>query len=803
MNIRIIESDGSDLIELSGKLGLRAKMDQADVISTVTEILSEVKNGGDEAICRYSLKFDKVTMKPEQLRVTEDEIDSAMSKLAPDLLEILYKAKANILEFHEAQVTKDIVIDRGDGAYVSMIARPLKTAGVYVPGGTAPLPSSVLMNILPARAAGVPRIVMCTPPRADGSVDPMILAAARIAGASEVYRVGGAQAIAAMAYGTATVPAVDKICGPGNIYVNTAKRLVYGTVDIDMFAGPSEILIIADGTADPSYLAADLLSQAEHDKLASAILLTTDKTLAEQVALQVSLRAPLMPRSKILEASISDFCAIVVIPDLDIAFEFADILAPEHLELCISEPDKAISRISNAGAIFVGNYSPEPLGDYFAGPNHVLPTSGTARFFSPLNTSDFIKKTSIINYTQTALRRCYRDVAAFAEAEQLRCHAQALLVRFEGQGDGSSVLRQMNRPLDTKFWNENTRRLVPYVPGEQPEKPCIKLNTNENPYPPSGKVKEALERFAYERLRLYPDPGSKILKKTISGYYGVETDRIFIGNGSDEVLAMAFQAFFDCGDCGAQVAFPDITYSFYPVYSNLYSIRTKIIPLMEDFTIDLEAFKAFPGGIVIANPNAPTGIAISTEEIRGLVSSNLGRLVIIDEAYVDFGGQSAISLTGEFDNLLVISTVSKSRQLAGLRVGYAIGSPSLIKALECVRDSFNSYTVGTLSQVLATAAFEDGEWFERTRAKIIETRDWFTAELSELGFKTLPSKANFVFTASPDIDAGKLFELLREKGILIRYFDKPRIGGFLRISIGTDEEMRKISDAIKAILKGE
>lgn len=431
MNIRMIQSDGNNLSDLSIKLGLRAKMDQEEVISAVTEILNKVRYNGDEAVCFFTNRFDKIEMTPDRLRVTDEEIDSAIASLDPALLDVLYKAKANIYEFHKAQVTPEIVLDKGNGAKVSMLVRPLQTVGVYVPGGTAPLPSSVLMNILPAKAAGVPRIIMCTPPRVDGSVDPMILAAARIAGASEVYRVGGAQAIAAMAYGTASVPAVDKICGPGNIYVNTAKRLVYGKVDIDMFAGPSEILILADQTANPSYLAADLLSQAEHDKLASAILITDNLSLAEQVAKQVVERALQMPRKEILEVSLADYCAIVVIPDMEIAIEFANMLAPEHLELCISNPELAIPRLLTAGAIFIGNYSPEPLGDYFAGPNHVLPTSGTARFFSPLNTADFQKKTSVINYTKEALQACYRDVAIFAKAEKLDCHAQSMLVRFD------------------------------------------------------------------------------------------------------------------------------------------------------------------------------------------------------------------------------------------------------------------------------------------------------------------------------------------------------------------------------------
>jgi len=431
MNIKVIRSDGSNLADLSKKLGLRAKMDRQEVIAAVTEIIENVRSTGDEALCLYTGRFDKVAMTPDRLAVTKEEMEEALASLDPALQDVLYKAKANIEEFHKAQITPDIRLDKGDGASVRMIVRPLQTVGVYVPGGTAPLPSSVLMNILPARAAGVPRIVMCTPPRSDGSVDPMILAAARIAGASEVYRVGGAQAIAAMAYGTATVPVVDKICGPGNIYVNTAKRLVYGKVDIDMFAGPSEILILADKTANPAFLSADLLSQAEHDKLASAILITDDAILAERVARQVVLRAEQMPRREILEASLSDYCAIVVVPDLSVAARFANMLAPEHLELCLADPGPMIAKIFNAGAIFVGHYSPEPLGDYFAGPNHVLPTSGTARFFSPLNTADFQKKTSVIHYTKEALQKCYLDVAAFAGAEKLDCHAQSMLVRFD------------------------------------------------------------------------------------------------------------------------------------------------------------------------------------------------------------------------------------------------------------------------------------------------------------------------------------------------------------------------------------
>jgi len=312
-----------------------------------------------------------------------------------------------------------------------MLVRPLSVVGVYVPAGTAPLPSTVLMDAIPAKVAGVPRVILCSPPRKDGSLDPSILAAAQLSGVDEIYKIGGAQAIAAMAYGTATVPRVDKVCGPGNIYVNTAKRLLFGQIDIDMFAGPSEILIVADESANPEFVAADMLSQAEHDKLASAILLTTDLSLAEAVMQALDRRSEKSSRIHILAESMKDYCAIITVPSLEDAFAFSEELAPEHLELCVKNPDAWIGKIKNAGAIFVGNYSPESVGDYFAGPNHTLPTSGTARFFSPLNVGDFTKKISLIRYDEAMLKSCYEDIASFARAEGLEAHAQAVEVRFE------------------------------------------------------------------------------------------------------------------------------------------------------------------------------------------------------------------------------------------------------------------------------------------------------------------------------------------------------------------------------------
>ena len=431
MKCKYLEGTSSNLKEVCELLGLRGKMDLGPVIETVSAVIDDIRENGDAAVSKYTKKFDGCDIDSSNILVTKEEIDRAMAEVEPELLEVIKKAAANIRAFHEKQKEEGFMMDVAMGSKIGVRVRPLRIAGIYVPGGTAPLPSTVLMDVIPASVAGVGRVVFCTPPRKDGTIAPVILAAATIAGADEIYKVGGAQAIAAMAYGTETIPRVDKICGPGNIYVNTAKRLVFGQVDIDMFAGPSEILIIADETAVPEFVAADMLSQAEHDKIASAIVLTTSKELADKVYEAVDRRSEKSLRKDILEKSLATYCAIISCDSLDTAIAFSEELAPEHLELCVRDAEKVVDRIDNAGAVFLGNYTPEPLGDYFAGPNHTLPTSGTARFFSPLNTGDFYKKMSVLNYNEESLRECYKDVARFADSEGLECHASAVRVRFE------------------------------------------------------------------------------------------------------------------------------------------------------------------------------------------------------------------------------------------------------------------------------------------------------------------------------------------------------------------------------------
>lgn len=400
-----------------------------EVAEQVLSIIEDVRARGDEAVREYTRRFDKFV--PETVQVPQAEIDAAVASADPAFVAALQNAAHNIAAYHEKQLSHGFVMTDPNGTVIGQRVRGLHSVGLYVPGGTAAYPSTVLMNAIPAKIAGVKDIVVVTPPAKDGA-NPDILVAAAIAGVDRIFLAGGAQAIAALAYGTDTIPKVDKIVGPGNLYVATAKRLLYGVVDIDMVAGPSEILILADDSADPAYLAADLLSQAEHDVLASAILLTDSKAIADQTVEQLKRQTAAAPRRDIINASLQDYSAIIVCDTLDRAVELANEIAPEHLEVMTEEPMQYLGRLDNAGSVFLGKYSPEPLGDYYAGPNHVLPTSGTARFFSPLSVDSFIKKSSFISYTEQALKAAKDDIIRIAEREGLHAHANSVRVRFPG-----------------------------------------------------------------------------------------------------------------------------------------------------------------------------------------------------------------------------------------------------------------------------------------------------------------------------------------------------------------------------------
>ncbi len=426
--IKIVKADGVQEKALINQLKERSGEINKEVTETVSKILSDVKEYGDYSVREYTMKFDGSV--PESFEISKEEIDASTEKCDSDFVLALYRAADNIRDFHARQKQQSWLDPKENGVILGQRIRGLKRVGIYVPGGTAAYPSSVLMNAIPAKIAGVEEIIMVTPPAKDGTANPDILAAAKIAGVDRVFLMGGAQAVAALAYGTETVPKVDKIVGPGNIFVATAKKLLFGTVDIDMIAGPSEILVVADKTARPKFLAADLMSQAEHDKMASAILLTTSAEIANKTAEELERQAQTLSRKEIIEKSLDDFGAIIVCNSLDEAIDFANELAPEHLELAVENPVQYIGRVDNAGSVFLGHYAPEPLGDYYAGPNHVLPTSGTARFFSPLSVDSFVKKSSFIYYTEDALREAKDDIIKLADTEGLTAHANSIKVRF-------------------------------------------------------------------------------------------------------------------------------------------------------------------------------------------------------------------------------------------------------------------------------------------------------------------------------------------------------------------------------------
>lgn len=429
--MNITKANGKVEYELIENLKKRHRETSSKTIDIVTSIINGVKEGGDEAVREYTARFDGVL--PKKVVIEKEELKEYLNEVDEDFKNAIIKAKENIYDFHSRQTQQSWMTTNENGVIMGQRVRGLNRVGIYVPGGTAAYPSSVLMNAIPARIAGVKEIIMVTPPCKDGSPNPDIMAAAAVAGVDRVFLCGGAQAIAALAYGTEKIPKVDKIVGPGNIFVATAKKLLYGVVDIDMVAGPSEILIIADMNARPSFIAADLMSQAEHDKMASSILLTTSEVVARATQKEIEKQIKFLERQEIIEASFNKYGEIIVCENMEQAIEFANELAPEHLELCVDDPFKYIGMIDNVGSVFLGNWSPEPLGDYYAGPNHVLPTSGTARFFSPLSVDSFIKKSSFIYYTQDELYKAKNEIIKFAETEGLTAHANSIKVRFNNE----------------------------------------------------------------------------------------------------------------------------------------------------------------------------------------------------------------------------------------------------------------------------------------------------------------------------------------------------------------------------------
>ncbi len=753
----------------------------------VAQILASVREKGDEAVCDFTARFNGVRLGPAGLKVTAAEIKDAYKNTDEKFLDALHLALRNITAFHRRQLQYSWFESDESGSVLGQLVRPLHRVGMYVPGGKASYPSSVLMNAVPAKVAGVKEVAMVTPPAPDGSVSSQVLVAAAEAGVHEIYKIGGAQAVAALAYGTSTVPRVDKITGPGNIYVVLAKQQVYGRVDIDMIAGPSEILIIADETAEPAFIAADLLSQAEHDEMAAPVLLTPSRELAFRVQEEVAGQASLLLRKDILERSLGNYGAIVITGSIAEAFDLSNRFAPEHLELMLEEPLRWLSRVENAGAVFVGSHSPEPVGDYLAGPNHILPTGGTARFYSPLGVDSFLKKSSLIAYTDTALAKTGDAVIKMAAVEGLEAHANAVRIRLKKneQKKGIEGRHRMNTLFDAaKLAREDIRTLSPYDAPFYPD--LIKLDANENPYgfPPEVMAK-ITDELGTLNLSRYPDAMAQKLRESIAAYTGAGPENIMVGNGSDELILNIVLTFA----AGEKFAVTTPTFVMYEIQGRIAAGELVEIPRLDDFSIDVKSLKKVTAGngiklVFICTPNNPTGNAVPRETTEAVIR-NTDAIVVVDEAYGEFGGESCIPLLNRYPNLIVLRTFSKAFGMAGLRVGYLLAGRSIIKELLKVKQPFN---LNAFSQVSARLVLENPAPFRKRIELILKERDRLFKELSSLrGVEAFPSQANFILFRT-SLPAEEVYFGLLERGVLVRNISSPALSRCLRVSVGTPEE---------------
>lgn len=798
--MQVVKYGSAQLGEMLGATNAGAT-DGEEIASTVSGILEAVRLKGDQAVLDFTARFDGALLQESDFRVRPEELTEARESLEQEYREAIGAAKKCVTDFHRRCAPVSWKGRNPHGAIVGESFHPLERVGIYIPGGNVPLVSTVIMTVVPARVAKVGEIAVCTPPHQDGSIDRGLLATLDSCGVEEVYRIGGAQAVAAMAYGTETIRPVCKIFGPGNPYVIEAKRQVYGTVGIDLLPGPSEVMIVADGDSDLRYVTADLLAQAEHGFGGRIFLVSTSSEFIEAVNRNLEVEAAHLRHRETIEAVLESGYLAVLVDNLEQAVTVVNEVAPEHLEILLegSACSAFSKRVVNAGAILMGATTPAVLGDFTAGPSHTLPTGGSARYSSGLTLGDFFRRSSIVEYDESSLLQAKSVVEAFSALEGLDAHAKSLAVRFEGP---VSRLDDAGRKSESSgggsFVLPYIERLSPYVPGKQPEdKGWIKLNTNENPYPPSPRVAQAIQA-EIEGLRLYPNPMSARLRETIAQWLGFEERRVIVGNGSDDLLNLLFRAF--CGP-GNPAATMTPNYSLYSVLAGLQDAPFIEIPYARSMTLKRNAIvESGANLLLLSSPNAPTGVRAPIDELEALAAEFPG-LVVIDEAYVEFARESALPLLYRHENLVIVRTFSKSHSLAGLRVGFALATPEVITYLDRVRDSYN---VNRLSQVGAIAALRDCAYYDDHNRKIVERRERYRAALVERGWFAFPSEANFIFVEPVDQKgrrgrriAENLFEFLLERKILVRYFFGSSLtASFLRIGIGRESEMVQLLDRI-------
>jgi histidinol dehydrogenase len=767
----------------------RGRADDADVAARVQSIIADVRTRGDTALAEMARRFDGVEL--SAIEVPAAACQAALDALEPALRDALERAAQAIETFHRAQLPQPMEIETHQGVRVGRRAEPLRRVGVYAPGGRASYPSSVLMGVIPARVAGVGEVVVCSPPSSDGLPPRAVLAACALAGADRVFALGGAGAVAAMALGTVSVPRVDKIVGPGNAYVTEAKRQLNGVVAIDCPAGPSEILVIADASAEPGLVAAELLAQAEHDPDAAAVLLTTSAPLVEATRAALAGMLATLPTAATARASLAARGALLVTATLEDAFAFSEAYAPEHLLVLTESPRQWLDRVRCAGTVFLGAGSSVAFGDYITGANHVLPTAGLARAYAGLGTSDFLRWTTYQEVSPAAARLLSAPTALLADAEGLPAHARAARLR--------ATLPDVNAARGAAPAAPEGPRLRPaYAEIElyDPQRaPCeVDLSDNTNLFGVPAAVSERLSRLEPARVTRYPTVYATALKAALAEYHGVAPENIMTACGSDDVIDSAVRAF---AEPGTRLAYPEPTFGMVPVFARMNATEPRPVPLAPGFELDADALLAERAGITyICRPNNPTGTLFERAAVERVGQEAAG-VVLVDEAYADYAPDHFAAEAVGSGRMLVLRTFSKAFGLAGLRLGYALGPAALIREVEKSR---GPYKVGGVAEAAGLAVLSGA--LAAVRSSVEETlrnRDRLVVELASLGIAVPPSAANFLLVPVAGAPAAEWARAIRGRGIGVRPFAAlPQVGDSIRVSIGPWPMMTRFLEALRS-----
>lgn len=777
----------------------RGRSTDPEVARSVAETVAAVRERGDAALLELAQRYDGVAL--EALEVPRDAWDAALAHLDPAVRSGLEGAAAAIARFHRLELPGRLEREVAPGLRLGRRPDPLGRVGVYAPGGRAAYASSVLMGVVPARVAGVREVVVCSPPGADGRVAPAVLAASALAGADRVFALGGAGAVAAMALGTATVPRVDRVVGPGNAYVAEAKRQLSGAAGMDAPAGPSEVLVLADASADPDRAALEMLAQAEHDPDAAAVLVALDGGLADAVVVALERLVAEAGRREIVEAALGAAGAVLTAADLDEAVAFAERYAPEHLLLLLEAPLPVLERVRSAGTVVLGNGASVAFGDYVTGANHVLPTAGLARFHSGLSVEDFLRWTTYQVIDDAAAATLAAPTAVLAAAEGLPAHgAAALAAARTGVAAGAAPAEAVagEARAATSFTGPparpGIRRLEVYDPRRGGVELDVSDNTNLFGTGPAAAV--ALATPEARAVARYPTPYADLLKEAAARYFDVAAENVTTGCGSDDLIDSAVRAYAGPGDT---VAYQAPTFPMASIFAAMNEARAVAVPPGPDFALDDEDLLATGAAVTyLCRPNNPTGTLTDADAVRRVMREATG-LVLVDEAYADYAGETMIPDALASDRAVVLRTMSKAFGLAGLRVGLAIGPAPLIIEIEKSR---GPYKVGALAEAVAAAALDgDGDWVRHRVAEVRRERERMARAIAALGPMVWPSVANFLLIGLGDRPAMKVAGALRERGIGVRAFpDLPLAGSAIRITVGGAEVNDRVLDALEAVL---